>query len=391
MGQAKNLILFKRLKGIFVILFVTVAVFGFVKSAQMKTQEPPTSPEASEGDTFNAPSKWSSFSHAKHKLKCSSCHKFPSSNWKSVRARSEAFPDITEYPSHQSCIGCHRAQFFSGRTPQICTICHTSPSPKNSSRYPFPNPRERFDKSSKGRNAESDFLPNFPHATHSELFGLVRGSDEPQFIKASARRNALAESCSVCHQIMAPQGDSNEEYYSTPPKNLGDGYWLKKGTFETAPLGHSLCFTCHSTKGGITPQPSNCAACHKLKGLQPTPDFSATLARTMGVRDKVMLQTWRARHSAGKFRHEFESHKDMDCASCHSTETMKTYDPKTIKVNVASCAPCHITATADDGGILNYEVEQRTANPKFECTKCHITFGKKAIPNSHSEAITAQQ
>ena len=93
------------------------------------------------------------FTHqvAKHKLACDSCHKFPSSNWKDVRKGDAAFPDITDYPQHPSCLQCHRQQFFSGAVPAICTGCHTEPSPRNSTRHPFPNPREVFDQSPKGR------------------------------------------------------------------------------------------------------------------------------------------------------------------------------------------------------------------------------------------------
>ncbi|MEP6900440.1 MAG: cytochrome c3 family protein, partial [Actinomycetota bacterium] len=90
--------------------------------------------------------RYSEFPHNKHKLACSTCHNFPSANWKSVR-KTDAFPDITDYPRHESCLNCHRQQFFKGAKPQICSICHTNPSPNDSSRHPFPNPREIFDQS----------------------------------------------------------------------------------------------------------------------------------------------------------------------------------------------------------------------------------------------------
>jgi hypothetical protein len=68
---------------------------------------------------------------------------------------------------------------------------------------------------------------------------------------------------------------------------------------------------------------------------------------------------------------------------------MLTNDPKTQKVPVTSCNMCHITATADDGGVLNFEVESRKKNPSFTCVKCHISFGNKPIPDSHIQAIKA--
>ena len=77
---------------------------------------------------------------------------------------------------------------------------------------------------------------------------------------------------------------------------------------------------------------------------------------------------------------------------CHNAANpnFNTVDSKTLKVPVKSCGGadgCHITATLDDGGILNFEIDQRKKNPKFVCTKCHISFGKEPIPETHSGAI----
>ena len=46
--------------------------------------------------------RYSSFPHnvKAHTMACNNCHKFPSPNWKNVRAEADAFPDITEYPRH---------------------------------------------------------------------------------------------------------------------------------------------------------------------------------------------------------------------------------------------------------------------------------------------------
>jgi hypothetical protein len=48
---------------------------------------------------------------------------------------------------------------------------------------------------------------------------------------------------------------------------------------------------------------------------------------------------------------------------------------------------CHATATAADGGALNIEMDARKANAKFQCTKCHVVFGTKPVPESHRKAI----
>src|SRR5215203_787236 len=66
---------------------------------------------------------------ADSKDSCASCHKSPSDNWAQVRERDTAFPDITDYPEHDSCLSCHRQQFFRGVRPAICTVCHTVVSP----------------------------------------------------------------------------------------------------------------------------------------------------------------------------------------------------------------------------------------------------------------------
>lgn len=343
-------------------------------------------------------SKYSDFKHNTHinlKLECNSCHKFPSANWEKVRSKDTAFPDITDYPKHESCLNCHRQQFFSGKPPAICSNCHKNPSPMDSSRFPFQNPRELFDASTKAKYSVGDFQVAFPHDKHVEIVSRNENFNEIRrngvaFVNTGYKKDAEA-SCKVCHQTYLPQGDSADEYFSTPPKDLGDNFWLKKGTFKTAPIGHTVCFTCHSTETGMSPTQVNCATCHKLKQQTPTGDFDANLANKIGVKEKVMLDIWNSRHSAGVFRHEFQMHADMSCNTCHNYNEMNTADYKTKKVPVLSCSPCHITATTADGGVLNAEVDSKKKDDKFICVKCHITYGKQTIPDSHLKAIEAQK
>lgn len=341
--------------------------------------------------TPRPPARYTQFPHdsKSHKIECSNCHKFPSSNWNKVRTGDDAFPDITEYPNHDSCIRCHQQQFFRGARPPICTICHTDPSPRNSTRHPFPNPREIFDKSPKGKSAVSDFVIGFPHDKHIEIVAGHR-SPRPRFIGASyaaSLRSPAEESCKVCHQTVSPQGDGEEEFLVKPPASAGDGFWLKKGTFKSVPLGHSSCFTCHSDDSGIAPAPKDCAACHTLRPAGVSVDLDLKLAEQMIRDDKPMLDLWRTRHSSGTFRHEWFSHAEMTCGSCHNVEKMNTADPRTTRVTMDSCATCHATATVDDGGALNYEIAERAKNARFECTKCHVVFGRQAIPASHHAAV----
>lgn len=338
-------------------------------------------------------SRYSEFPHSvkAHKLECGTCHKFPTDNWNKVRPEKEAFPDQTDYPHHESCLNCHRQQFFKGSPPAICSICHTNPSPRDSSRHPFPNPREIFDLSPKGKTATSDFVVAFPHDKHIEIVSGLNNDPGP-FINASytsSHRLAAEESCSVCHKTANPLGTSKDEYLTPPPAKLGDAFWLKKGTFKTAPIGHTTCFTCHSADTGILPAPQTCSACHTLKPPMPSADYDAKLAATMAIPDKVTRDTWARRESAGAFPHEHFAHADLSCSTCHNVLTMKTADPATRKVNISSCATCHATPTLDDGGALNYEADMRKKSAAFQCTKCHITFGKLPIPDSHIKALAA--
>ena len=336
--------------------------------------------------------KYSEFPHnAKaHQIDCASCHKFPSDNWKKVRTAEAAFADVTEYPKHDSCIKCHMQQFFKGSQPQICSICHLNATPRNGTRHPFPNPREVFDQSAKGKKAESDFVIGFPHDKHIEIVAANRSSPV-SFINAGFIRTKRVgeESCAVCHQTRMPQGKSEDEFVTAPPPPLGDAFWLKKGTFKSGPNGHASCFTCHSADTGILPAPNTCSACHKLAPPSFIADFDLKVAAPMKIDDKRMMDAWRKRDSSGTFRHEFFGHVELSCSTCHNVITMNTVDRKTTRVPIASCATCHATATSDDGGALNYEVDMLKTNPAFQCVKCHISYGKLPIPESHTKAITA--
>jgi hypothetical protein len=188
---------------------------------------------------------------------------------------------------------------------------------------------------------------------------------------------------------MLPQGTSDDEYATKPPPKLGDAFWLKKGMFKSAPIGHTACFTCHSADTGILPAPQSCAACHQIKPPGPASDFDETIAAGIGISDKVMMDAWRRRISAGAFRHEFFAHVELSCSTCHNVLTIKTAEPVTTKVSISSCAACHATPTSDDGGALNYEIDSRNTTPAFQCVKCHLIFGRLPVPVSHTQAVAA--
>lgn len=365
-----------------------------------QTRRRPSGRTARSSAAQSARPKYSKFSHniAKHKEQaCDACHKFPTPNWNTVRKGDAAFPDVTEYPQHASCINCHRQQFYRSVKPVICSVCHVDVTPRGGPRHPFPNPPEMFDASPKGRDAYSEFQINFPHAQHEGLFGGIRpdaGEDsDSMFARVSFRHQDAAaqasESCAVCHQTYQPQGDSDNEFVTPPPKDLAEeDFWLKKGAFKTTPQSHAACFTCHSEDGGIKPAQTDCATCHKLlPPVAPRADFDAKLAAAMGITDKTMLEKWR-RREAGRFRHEWFSHAELACTSCHNVAALNTLDEKTKKVPVISCGGagmgCHI---GEPDSVLNVAVEKKKADPNFRCTKCHVIFGLEPVPASHLEAV----
>lgn len=348
---------------------------------------------------------YSSFSHQTHtvteKLACNSCHKLPAKNWKEVRKGDAAFPDVTDFPDHASCLSCHRAQFFARErpAPAICANCHVKNSPKDTSRWLFPSLGDVTDPTLKRRVFVSEFAVGFPHDKHIDVVGMnlpALRNGRGWFTNASLqekKKDGPPKSCPICHQTYQPQGDSSEEFVTKPPKTIGDAFWLKKGTFKTSPNSHTICFTCHSADSGIAPAPSDCNVCHKLAApLQMKVDFNAAVATTMGITDQTMISKWSRRISAGAFRHEGGEHPDLNCINCHNVAmaAFNTLDSLTRKVPVRSCGGpdgCHITATADDGGALNFEIDSKKKDPAFVCTKCHVTFGKEGIPPDHPQAI----
>jgi hypothetical protein len=348
---------------------------------------------------------YSRFSHNTHvdqqKLACDSCHKFPTKNWKDVRKGDAAFEDVAEFPEHSSCLNCHRQQFFARErpAPAICSNCHVSVTPRDTSRFQFPSLGDVSDPTKKRRDFVSDFAVNFPHDKHMDVIGSNFQPARDRVVrfvhaglqKEPAKEESDPKACVICHQTYQPQGASAEEYVTKPPTNLGDGFWLKKGTFKTIPVSHAPCSSCHNTDAGIEPGPSKCDVCHKLLSAQTVPaDFDPKAAAAMSITDPLMLNRWKRRESSGTFPHDGGAHPGLSCTTCHNIPTMNTTDPKSLKVAVKSCGGaegCHVTATSDDGGALNFEIDQRKAKTDFQCTKCHLVFGSQPMPPSHAEAI----
>lgn len=397
--------------GIYPVLTTAAGGAGTSGEASQRAKGRPAPPARSQARDY------SHFTHmvtAHQQQACDACHKFPTANWKTVRKGDAAFADVTDYPQHASCLPCHRQEFFSGAVPTICMNCHTNPSPRNSQRFPFLNPRELFDASKKGEGAVSEYRVYFPHDKHESLFGLNRpaGRDAGRrFVRVAYWQGQAAKAeekkpedknavCANCHKTYQPQGDADEEYLTKPPKDLAEtAFWLKKGAFKTSPASHAACFSCHSED--MTPASKDCGTCHKLMPQayvaaqrQPHADFDPKLAAAIGILDRTDLDKW-SRREAGKFRHEWFSHAELSCQDCHRLAAINTTDVKGPSVAVLSCggtgSGCHVTPTAADGGALNLEADQKKANPSFQCTKCHVQLGKQPVPDSHLKAIAAMK
>jgi len=408
----------KRTKAVRLVAFLVIGVIGLTLQLISTTvvQSGSTGPQRRVQNRAKKPAKpaarkkprvdYSLFSHRTHvtqeKLLCDSCHKFPTKNWKEVRQGEAAFPDVAEFPEHSSCLNCHRQEFFARQrpAPAICSNCHVNVTPRDTVRFLFPSLGDVSDPKLKTRDFIPEFGVAFPHDKHLDVVGL----NLPPFRRDAAASLITAawsaaqkppeppKSCPVCHQTYQPQGNSSEEFTTKPPKNIGDAFWLKKGTFQTVPNSHAVCFTCHNADSGLPPEPKDCNLCHKLmEPLALKPDFDPKLPAAMGITDKTIVNAWNRRISAGAFRHEGGEHPTLNCTGCHHVTVMNTLDARTKVVPVRSCGGaegCHITKTTDDGGALNYEIDQKKTNPGFVCTKCHISFGQQAVPVTHVQALS---
>jgi hypothetical protein len=341
---------------------------------------------------------YTNFTHttaAHHKDSCDSCHKSPSDNWAQARDASSAFPDITDYPEHDSCLRCHRQQFFRGARPAICTVCHTIVSPRSGARNPFANPAATFARSEKGRTKVSEFAINFPHDIHQDVMARapLRDAGSVRFVRAAFAQEQLKpskpNSCSICHETYRSQPVN-----AATPAPAGAGVkTLPEGLLKTTPTGHESCFNCHWQEGGEKPVSTDCAGCHKplpVGTLRPAPagkDADPQLAARAGFTDPHIVEKLLRRDSVN-FAHEEERHREIDCATCHTRiPALNTLDETTLKVPILSCgagSSCHIGAKPKR--ILNEEVDKKLADPNFQCVKCHYNLGREKPPRSHLDA-----
>lgn len=356
-------------------------------------------------------------STAAHKrINCASCHKTPTANSVSVRG----FPDVADYPGHSSCVRCHRTDFFQGNNPEICTICHTASSPRNSRRFPFPI-----------RSRSSEFKTRFPHDAHQDIIarnerhdgtipahlvlayrGLPGGSSEDilssegqqdtaatagsmpalhsvdtvpaHFVNASFTPAAFPaddptptptptpqfNNCAICHQTSAvlPKFDNPTPVHeqALAPASV-DNFAPSPEFFKSSPEGHTSCFSCHYQ--GQKPVSTDCAGCHR----QVAPYFGP---------DVKIRYSLRFNHNGGGTN---KMHI-RDCTVCHvritqnsDLSTMREADVPFASCSTSSCHGPHLTAEIDKraGTILKKE-------PVYQCFYCHTReIGRFEIPANH--------
>src|SRR2546423_551307 len=239
---------------------------------------------------------YTKFSHrtAQHQKACASCHTSPTENWAQARARDAAFPDVTDYPEHGSCLDCHRRQFFTGARPAICSVCHTVVSPRAGERFPFENPAEVFEKSEKAKGRASDCAgchkllppgqsaaPKVPAHTDADPTNpSAKGITDPNvFAHWTERRVARFKheqsdhegvyskfGCSYCHIAITGENkiSSNTLYVPIQTCATSNCHGAKTGA-------HNIIFK--EVEQRKKPDGANyqCAKCHINLGKDPTP------------------------------------------------------------------------------------------------------------------------
>ncbi|HJY30602.1 MAG TPA: cytochrome c3 family protein [Pyrinomonadaceae bacterium] len=273
---------------------------------------------------------YSNFSHSTHvtdkKLACSACHKVPTKNWKEVRKGDAAFPDVTEFPEHESCLNCHRQQFFARErpVPQICSNCHVKGTPVDTSRHVFPS-------LSKAATFVSEFRVLFPHDKHSDA------------------------DCADCHQNAKPQG---------------------KETSKTKPIAHAMCFTCHNQESELAPLPANCDTCHKQ-------------AASEKLFAHAVLVKPAAETDFSQFKHDDRNHARLPCLLCHRRENNSPQPTLPGKASHTPCTGCHAQQFANSASVICTICHTDVQSGKVKAFPALRSFDARFDHAKHREAACA--
>ena len=298
---------------------------------------------------------YSRFSHAtkKHQDACNTCHKVPTSNWRKVRD----YPDVADYPDHDTCLSCHRPQFYKGAKPVICSVCHSKVSPRDDARFAFRNPARK-----------RQFLIEFPHDKHQDVIAkLFRGSpgaEQPRFVHASFTLSSFNaddktkhyNNCEICH---GPRPAPSV----APASGWVDGFVPDNTALRAVPVSHASCFSCHWKSE--QPVNDNCASCHKLPA-------SAAMLAVVDSPKRISM----------KFRHGREQHT-AECTTCHINITKAaTLRGLTPDVPITACSECHNKPPTHVE--ISSELAAIDKNRDFVCVYCHTSdVGRRDAPASH--------
>jgi Outer membrane cytochrome MtrC/MtrF-like, domains II/IV len=346
------------------ILTIVVAA-GAVLFGVAQTR-PRTPPARSKQTATAAAAKYSVFLHSsdKHKgLACNACHKIPTA-WNARRD----FPDVADFPDHDSCVRCHRQQFFtrqafSNSGPTICTICHLRAAPRADARFAFGKPNNSSQ--ALKPKEERQFTIEFPHDKHQNVIAALQSWPRSAFKHASfsplEEQKPDYNNCSICHA-------TNNSSIDRPAVRGADSFEPPRGTFKTAPATHDACFNCHWKNQ--KPAGADCSGCHKPAATFVPPIYPKRISA-------------RFSHEGGKGEHVLE------CTTCHINITRaSSLRGLTPDVPIAACTACHKDSrktTYPKAVTIEEEFEQfkRTG----ACTYCHTAdVGMKKAPASHDAA-----
>ena len=287
-------------------------------------------------------------------------------NWAGTRG----FPDVADYPNHDSCLSCHRQQFFAGPKPAICAVCHSNVSPRGDARFAFPL-----------KSRKTEFQTIFKHDLHQDI---IAANDPPNLLDQIAPAHLVNavfnlpddkaddrpqfNNCAICHATAAAIPKINVRQ---PQSFLGlvaaahkDSFAPTAEFFKTAPENHASCFNCHYQN--LPPTKNDCAKCHRLTTAHFEPNF---VART-----------------SLKFNHEQPNHNNKDCTTCHLRITqnndLRLMRDADVPVLTCSTSSCHAGKLKEEIASRNDSLDAKKA--VFECAYCHTSpIGAYQIPLSH--------
>ena len=364
-----RLLMARRLASVLVPIFAIGAVAISAQTRQRK-RVPKPSPIRQQAPKSSA-TKYSAFLHSSEKhqsLACNACHKVPT-EWTAKRV----FPDVADFPNHDTCVRCHRQQFFTRQAfiatgPAICTVCHVRTAPREEGRFAFGKPNSS-NQATKAKD-ERQFTIEFPHDKHQNVIASTNPA-APSHAGARIVRVSFSISddkkpdynnCSVCHQ-------RNDYLVIAPLSPQAEAATQSNKFFKTMPHSHDSCFNCHWKNQ--KPAGEDCGGCHK-----PSATF---VAQTAPKRISAMFS-----HEGGKGEHV------MECTTCHINITRAgTLRGLTPDVPIAACVTCHKdNKKTTYPKITTIEEEFEQYKKTARCTYCHVEdVGKKKPPASHEAAV----